>query len=530
MGLKKAFTRHISHRRRSLVKSCMVALVFFILFSSVTLSLIYHQRAQFHHDLAQRTQRFAVNYLNTLTGVMRNILPLTQESCRSAQPNIGYRAAFTPDVRTFLLIKNGVAYCSSATGDMRLGLKAISPEINWHQPLDMKLQSGTPMIPYRSAVMVWLRTPGSNADGVLATLDIHMLPYLLSTPGTKNSGVAVIMGTQALTTFSADLIPLDRLPPYQADRLSIPGYPLALLFYNQKLTGNDIRLTLLAGLVLSLLIGVLCYYAMLLRQSPERALIRGMKRNEFFMEYQPVFHTASNAVSGLEALLRWQHPTEGRIPPDLFIPYAESENLIVPLTRHLFKLIADDAAKLAQALPPGAKLGMNIAPSHLRAPSFHQDVLELLTQLPQHDLTLVFEITERDMVEEDCAQQEFDWLHHQGIEIAIDDFGTGHSALIYLQRFSMDYLKIDRGFVNTIGRDTVTAPVLDAVLTLADKLKMRTVAEGVETTEQVNFLQQRGVSFMQGYYFSKPLKIDDFVDFCQANSVYNCLTGETTGP
>ena len=94
----------------------------------------------------------------------------------------------------------------------------------------------------------------------------------------------------------------------------------------------------------------------------------------------------------------------------------------------------------------------------------------------------------------------------------------------------MDYLKIDRGFVNTIGRDTVTAPVLDAVLTLADKLQMRTVAEGVETAEQVSFLQQRGVSFMQGYYFSKPLKIDDFVAFCQANSVYNSLTGETTGP
>lgn len=530
MGLKKAFTRHISHRRRSLVKSCIVALIFFILFSSATLFLIYHQRAQFHQDLAQRTQRFAVNYLNTLTGVMRNILPLTREGCQAALPEIGYRAAFTPDVRTFLLIKNGVAYCSSATGDMQSELKAIAPEINGHQPLDMKLQAGTPMIPDRPAVMVWLRKPGDSADGVLATLDIHLLPYLLSTPGAKNSGVAVIMGTQALTTFSADLVPLDRLPAYQSDRLSIPGYPLALLFYNQKLTSNDIRLTLLAALVLSLLIGVLCYYAMLLRQSPERALLRGMKRNEFFVEYQPVFHTASNAISGLEVLLRWQHPTEGRIPPDLFIPYAESENLIVPLTRHLFKLIAGDAVKLTEALPPGAKLGVNIAPSHLRDPGFHQDVLELLTQLPQHDFTLVFEITERDIVEEDCAQQEFDWLHRQGIEIAIDDFGTGHSALIYLQRFTMDYLKIDRGFVNTIGRDTVTAPVLDAVLTLADKLQMRTVAEGVETAEQVGFLQQRGVSFMQGYYFSKPLKIDDFVAFCQANSVYNCLTGETTGP
>jgi sensor c-di-GMP phosphodiesterase-like protein len=131
----------------------------------------------------------------------------------------------------------------------------------------------------------------------------------------------------------------------------------------------------------------------------------------------------------------------------------------------------------------------------------------------------VFEITERGMVEEGSALAEFDWLHQQGIEIAIDDFGTGHSALIYLERFSMDYLKIDRGFVNSIGRDTVTAPVLDAVISLAKKLKMQTVAEGVETAEQLHFLQEQDVNFMQGYYFSKPLSIDNFVAFCNAHTV-----------
>jgi sensor c-di-GMP phosphodiesterase-like protein len=131
----------------------------------------------------------------------------------------------------------------------------------------------------------------------------------------------------------------------------------------------------------------------------------------------------------------------------------------------------------------------------------------------------VFEITERGMVEEGNALTEFDWLHQQGIEIAIDDFGTGHSALIYLERFSMDYLKIDRGFVNSIGRDTVTAPVLDAVISLAKKLKMQTVAEGVETAEQLHFLKEQDVNFMQGYYFSKPLSIDNFVTFCNAHTV-----------
>lgn len=102
-------------------------------------------------------------------------------------------------------------------------------------------------------------------------------------------------------------------------------------------------------------------------------------------------------------------------------------------------------------------------------------------------------------------------LHSVGVEIAIDDFGTGHSALIYLERFTLDYLKIDRGFINAIGTETITSPVLDAVLTLAKRLNMLTVAEGVETPEQARWLSERGVNFMQGYWISRPLPLDDFV-------------------
>ncbi len=112
------------------------------------------------------------------------------------------------------------------------------------------------------------------------------------------------------------------------------------------------------------------------------------------------------------------------------------------LTRHLFRRIVADIPQLVQALPRGAKLGINLAPSHLNAPSFHDDITELLAKLPTDYFTVVFEITERGMVEEQNALEEFEWLHRQGVEIAVDDFGTGHSALIYLQRFTLDYLKI----------------------------------------------------------------------------------------
>lgn len=520
MGLKRAFARHVSHRRRSLAKSGIVALVFFILFMAITLSLISHQRTEYQRAVEQRTQTLTLETFNSLTAVMHQLMPLTERPCATSQPELTYQAAFHSGVRTFMLVKNGFAYCSSATGNMMLALKNIYPEIDQQQRLDLKLQQGTPLVPGKPAVAVWLRQPGKEDTGILATLDIGLMPQqMFGTSTVRSHGVAIILGDRALTSFSPNLMPLNQLPDEKADRISIAGTPMTILFYNQKLTPNDIRLTLLGSLVLSLMIGVLCYYMLLLRQSPERAMMRGIKRNEFFIEYQPVFHTRSGTIGGLEALIRWQHPIEGRIPPDLFIPYAENEGLIVPLTRHLFRLIAEDAPKLATALPQGAKLGLNISPSHLNAPSFHHDVYELLAQLPGDYFTLVFEITERGMVEEGNALTEFDWLHQQGIEIAIDDFGTGHSALIYLERFSMDYLKIDRGFVNSIGRDTVTAPVLDAVISLAKKLKMQTVAEGVETAEQLHFLKEQDVNFMQGYYFSKPLSIDNFVAFCNAHTV-----------
>lgn len=129
-------------------------------------------------------------------------------------------------------------------------------------------------------------------------------------------------------------------------------------------------------------------------------------------------------------------------------------------------------------LPVGVKFGINIAPDHLHSESFKANIQKLLTSLPAHHFQIVLEITERDMLKEQEATQLFAWLHSVGVEIAIDDFGTGHSALIYLERFTLDYLKIDRGFINAIGTETITSPVLDAVLTLAKRLNMLTVAEG----------------------------------------------------
>lgn len=187
--------------------------------------------------------------------------------------------------------------------------------------------------------------------------------------------------------------------------------------------------------------------------------------------------------------------------------------MIVPLTQHLFELIRRDAHVLQRVLPVGVKFGINIAPDHLHGETFKKDIRQLVESLPAHHFQIVLEITERDMLKQHEATQLFEWLHSVGVEIAIDDFGTGHSALIYLERFTLDYLKIDRGFINAIGTETVTSPVLDAVLTLSKRLNMLTVAEGVETPEQAKWLRDRGVNFLQGYWISRPLPLNEFVQW-----------------
>ncbi|HGV4841813.1 TPA: cyclic di-GMP phosphodiesterase, partial [Klebsiella pneumoniae] len=268
---------------------------------------------------------------------------------------------------------------------------------------------------------------------------------------------------------------------------------------------------LLLGVVCGLLAGLLCYYVLTIKSDPRKSILLGIKNNQFYIVYQPVVNAQTLRISGVEVLMRWRHPVVGEIPPDVFINLAETQQMIVPLTHHLLALIASDAAVLKRILPRGVKLGLNISPAHLQADSFRDDMLRFAAALPADHFHVVLEVTERAMIDKEKSMANFAWLHRQGFEIAIDDFGTGHSALIYLERYNFDYLKIDRGFVQAIGTETVTSPVLDAVLTLSRRLKLMTVAEGVETQEQAEWLRGQGVHFLQGYWISRPLSLAGLV-------------------
>lgn len=515
MPLATNDARLVHHPRRIVCLSATTGFIFFLLFVTIALAVTWHRHSQSNNRLAEYTQSYAITLFDELQHTLQPLQAAASIArCDQVRNDLIQRAAFAPNIRAILLVKNGIAFCSSATGPMSVPVKRFSPMTDMSRPLDIRLIPDTPMVPNKPAIALWLADIHHPDHGIFVTLNVNLTPYLLLTSRhLEITGMALTSGERALTTWDGKVVDKSTLPKDPLRTIQITGYPVTLYFYGEILPGRDLHVILLAGLLLSIIITFICFVALLLRQRQGKEIQLGIKRGEFHVEYQPVIEARTGKMYGMEALLRWTHPNEGPIPPDSFIGYAEAQNLIAPLTRHLFSLVARDAHTLSHVIPAGTRLGINLSPLHLSDPGFRDDVRQWLSEMPAGHFDLIFEITERTIVDDRYADDVFDWIRQQNIKIAIDDFGTGHSALIYLEKFKFDYLKIDRGFVQSIGTETVTSPVLDAVLDLAKKLNLNTVAEGVETAEQALWLINGGITYMQGYLFSRPRTVSQLIDY-----------------
>jgi hypothetical protein len=252
MGSNGAFSRNTLSRRHLVKKSVILALSFFIFFVIITLSLLYRSG---EHKLTKKSNHiisYSSKFLNELTTTMSQLIPLSTKSCEQASPTLHYRAAFTNGIRAFLLVNDGIVYCSSATGKMHMTANEIYSRINLSQPLDFKIQQGTPMMPNKPAIAVWLRQAGRGNTGVLATLELTLRPYLLlNYTDNEVNGLAIVIDGLAVTTFDTKIIPISKLPSGASRELQLPGYPIKLLIYHNSLTADDIRMTFLGGLLLA---------------------------------------------------------------------------------------------------------------------------------------------------------------------------------------------------------------------------------------------------------------------------------------
>jgi diguanylate cyclase (GGDEF)-like protein/PAS domain S-box-containing protein len=253
----------------------------------------------------------------------------------------------------------------------------------------------------------------------------------------------------------------------------------------------------------------------------ENELLEALEKNEFEAHYQPIVDLSSRHLVGVEALMRWRHPTRGFVMPMSFIPLAEETGQIIPMTQWMLDRACRDAARLQRELEHGAGLRMSVNMSS-RYLNQADVVAEVRAALDKHGIKpecLILEVTESLLLENSAnLAATFKALKLTGVRLALDDFGTGYSSLAYLHRFPIDILKIDRSFVQRLDRDVEDAEGVDAValaraiLSLADALGLDTVAEGIELDTQRNTLLMLGCKTGQGYAFGKPMPLEEILE------------------
>ena len=233
---------------------------------------------------------------------------------------------------------------------------------------------------------------------------------------------------------------------------------------------------------------------------------------EFVIYYQPRVDLRTGGICGMEALLRWWHPERGLMSPEKFIQIAEETGMIVPIGRWVLREACRRATEWHgdwHERYPGADLptiGVNLSARQFQHPDLVEEVASILSETGLEPRALELEITESVVMDSaEDAVDKFEKLKEIGVRLAIDDFGTGYSSMNYLKRFPLDLLKIDRSFVEGLGRDSEAAPIVSAIVRLAQALNLEVVAEGVETADQLKHLKELGSNVVQGYYFSKPL-------------------------
>jgi len=247
------------------------------------------------------------------------------------------------------------------------------------------------------------------------------------------------------------------------------------------------------------------------RQSIEESLRCALEQREFELHYQPKVNLRTGAITGAEALIRWTHPTRGSISPAQFIPVAEDCGLILKIGNWALREACRQARAWVDAGLPITTMAVNVSSMELRQENFLTGLFAILDETGLDPSSLELELTESVLMEHsEAATTILQTLREKGVQVAVDDFGTGYSSLSYLRKFPVDALKIDQSFVSHISTSGDNASIVTAVISMARSLKLRVIAEGVETLEDLAFLQTQQCDEGQGFYFGRPVPPEQF--------------------
>jgi EAL domain-containing protein (putative c-di-GMP-specific phosphodiesterase class I) len=249
---------------------------------------------------------------------------------------------------------------------------------------------------------------------------------------------------------------------------------------------------------------------MVQRMQLEQALRRAIEHQELFLDYQPQIDNSTGAITGVEALVRWNHPQLGLLLPGLFITIAEDTGLIIPLGEWVLRTACRQARIWQRTGHRQLRMAVNISPRQFRQRGLMPMIDEILQETGCAPNNLELELTETTLMDNpDEAAALLKALKRRGISLAIDDFGTGYSSLSHLKYFPIDRLKIDRSFINDLTRSPEDSAIVEAIIAMAHRLHLEAVAEGVEHVDQCTMLHNWGCTTSQGFLFSHPLPAQD---------------------
>ena len=252
-----------------------------------------------------------------------------------------------------------------------------------------------------------------------------------------------------------------------------------------------------------------------------RGLRSVLEKEQLFLMYQPQMEIATGRVTGLEALLRWQHPELGLVPPDKFIRIAENSGLIVPIGEWVLRTACRQARKWQDERLPPVSVSVNVSAVQFRQPGFCDLIRRVLRETGLAPQFLELELTESLLLANaEVTLSVVEELKSIGITLAIDDFGTGYSSFSYLKQFRVNKLKIDRSFIKDIATNPDDSAITAAIISMAKSLRLKVIAEGVENEAQMSFLRKHQCDGIQGYYFSRPLAVADVADTLQGTAAH----------
>ncbi len=249
------------------------------------------------------------------------------------------------------------------------------------------------------------------------------------------------------------------------------------------------------------------------RFNVEQQLRKALDKNEFILHYQPKVDLETNTIQGVEALLRWNRDGLGLVPPNEFIPLAEKTGLIIPIGNWVLSEACRQLVRWQEMGSPPLGMNVNLSALQFEDKHFYTDIKKIIDESSIDPCLLTLEFTESLLMEDiEGKIKQLQQLKGLGVKLSIDDFGTGYSALSYLRKLPLDELKIDRSFVVDTPQDNQSAAIVSSVIFLAQKLGLKTIAEGVETEEQRQFLENEQCQQFQGFFFSRPLPANELYD------------------